>query len=403
LIAKIYYTNKPFVKVAVDTRRQIIYDLLIIMSSMKKVLLIGFIIVLLIAIPVTVFLVQQQQKTKSAAVAATTISILPPSQDPIHVGDDVTLNIQVNPATATTTNQVSFVKFTILYDSTKLATDGAGFVVSGAPNLLTPLQGPTYGAGTISITLSAGGNAQAVIQNVTNIGKVTFKAIPTTDSTPTQITFGSDTQVLSLGTSDQFNENVLASANPAVLTVIGEAVVSPSPSVSPSPTVTTTQALTPTCTSLTADTTSGAAPLSTNLTVTGSSNNSTISKVTFNFGDGQTQNITASGGIGTNSVSVLQSHSYTTTGSFHATATLTDALNAVSSSTNCALTITVGGGTTTTTTTTNTVVAAPTQTSAQQVIAQPSPLPPTGPADLIKIGSIGAVITLIGAVLLFAL
>jgi hypothetical protein len=37
------------------------------------------------------------------------------------------------------------------------------------------------------------------------------------------------------------------------------------------------------------------------------------------------------------------------------------------------------------------------------VITQVNPLPPTGPADLIKIGSVGAVITLIGAVLLFAL
>jgi trimeric autotransporter adhesin len=376
------------------------------MSSMKKVLLIGFIIVLLIAIPVTVFLVQQQQKTKSAAVAATTISILPASQAPIHVGDDVTLNIQVNPATATTTNLVSFVKFTILYDSTKIATDGAGFVADTTVGLPTILKGPTYGTGTISITLSAGGNAQKVIQNITNIGAVTFKAIATTDSAPTQITFGTDTQVLSLGTSDQFNENVLASANPAVLTIIGGDVTpTPTVTIAPTPTATPTPVSNaPTCSSLTADTTSGTAPLSTNLTVTGASNNSTISKVTFNFGDGQSQDITASGGIGTNSVSVLQSHSYTTAGTFNASATLTDANSAVSSSTNCTLTITVGGGTTTTTNTT-TVVTAPTATPTpvQQVIAQPSPLPPTGPADLIKIGSIGAVIMLIGAVLLFAL
>jgi len=371
------------------------------MSSMKKILLIGFVIVLLIAIPVTVFLVQQQQKTKSGAVAATTISILPASQAPIHVGDDVTLNVQVNPATATTTNLVSFVKFTIMYDSTRLATDGAGFVPDITAGLPTVLQGPVYGTGTVSITLSAGGDANKVIQTITNIGAITFKAIAGTNAAPTQITFGTDAQVLSLGTSDQFNENVLASANPAALIIIGETVVSPSPSVSPSPTVTTAPAIAPTCTSLTADTTSGAVPLSTNLTVAGTSNNSTISKVTFSFGDGQTQNITASGGIGTNSVSVLQSHSYATAGTFNATATLTDANNVVSA--NCSLTITAGAGTTTTTTTnTTTVVAAPTATPTP-VITQVNPLPPTGPADLIKIGSVGAVITLIGAVLLFAL
>ena len=117
---------------------------------MKKILLIGFIVVLLIAIPVTVFLVQQQQKTKSSAVAATTISILPASQAPIQVGDDVNLNIQVNPATAATSNLVSYVTFTITYDSTKLATDGAGLVVTNTtinpthvlPHILQALKNP---------------------------------------------------------------------------------------------------------------------------------------------------------------------------------------------------------------------------------------------------------------------
>jgi hypothetical protein len=278
--------------------------------------------------------------------------------------------------------------------------------VSGAPNLLTAAKGPTYGTGTISITLAATGNAQALIQTLTTIGTVTFKALATTDTAPTQITFGNDVQVLSQGTSDQFNENVLASANPAALTIIGGAAI-------PTPIATPTAALTPIptsnapiCSSLTANTTSGAAPLSTNLTVTGISNNSTVSKITFNFGDSQSQDITASGGIGTNSVSVLQSHTYTTSGTFNATATLTDATNAVSNS-NCSVSITVGGQTTTTgtstttTTTQQTVVVTP--TPLVTLAAQPSPLPPTGPADLIKVGSIGAILTVIGAILLFAL
>jgi hypothetical protein len=368
---------------------------------MKKILLIGFLVVLLIAIPVTVFLVQQQQKTKSSAVAATTISLLPALQDPINVNDNVDLDVQVNPATATTTNLVSLVKFTIMYDNTKLATAGAGFVPNTTTGLPTVLRGPTYGEGTISITFSAGGDANKVIQKTTSLGTITFKAVAMTEAAPTQITFGNDTQVLSLGSTDQFNENVLAVANPAVLTIIGTATptATPTPTVTPTP----TQAIVPTCTNLTADITSGAIPLNTNLTVTGASSNSTISKVTFNFGDGQSQDITASGGIGTNSISVLQSHSYTTAGTFNATATLTDANNAVS--TNCSLSITAGnGGTTTTTTTTGTttVVTAPTAVPTP-AIAQVSPLPPSGPADLIKIGSLGAVIAIIGAVLLFAL
>jgi hypothetical protein len=380
------------------------------MSSMKKVLLIGFILVLLIAIPVTVFLVQQQQKTQSGAVAATTISILPPSQPPINVGDSVTLKVEVDPATATTTNQVSLVSFTLNYDSNKLATDGAGFVVSGAPNLLTVVKGPTYTDSSVTVTLSANNNPQAVIRTTTDIATITFKALANTDTAPTQITFGSNTQVLSLGTSDQFNENVLASANPAALIISGGSV-SPTPTLTPTPTTTPTPSSNaPVCSNLTADTTSGDTPLNTNLTVSGTSNNSTISKVTFNFGDGQSQDITASGGIGTNSISVLQSHSYTTAGTFNATATLTDANNVISNacsltltSGNAAATTTTGTSGTSTTTTTQQATTVVTPTPVQQLAAQPSPLPPTGPADLVKVGSVGAIITVIGAILLLAL
>jgi hypothetical protein len=364
------------------------------MSSMKKVLLIGFILVLLIAIPVTVFLLQQQSKTKSGATAATTISILPATQT-VKVGDTVALTVKVDP---TSTNLVSFVKFTINYVGTKLSVDPTnGFVVSGP---LTPTKNVTYGTNSISVTLSANGNAQSVIQTPTTIGTITFKALETTDA-PTQITFGSDTQVLSLGSTDQFNENVLSSANPANISIIAGVEVSPTPTVTAEPTA-TPQTIAPTCTSLTADTTSGTAPVSTNLTVVGSSSNSTISKVTFNFGDGQTQDITASGGIGTNAVNVLQSHSYASAGTFQAKAVLTDANNAFNNAT-CSVTITVAG-TTTASATTTVVAAAPTATPTPiQEIAQPSAMPNSGPADLIKIGGLGGIITLIGAVILFAL
>ncbi len=422
MTAYLYNKSNLVSTVLLDTSSQVRYDLLIIMSSMKKILLIGFVVVLLIAIPVTVFLVQQQQKIKSGAVAATTISILPAAQDPIHVGDDVTLNVQVNPATATTSNLVSVVQLTITYDSTKIATDGAGFVPNTTTGLPLVAKGPTYGNGTISITLSAGGDATKIIQKTTDIGTVTFKAIATTDAAPTQINFGNDTQVRSIGSTEVFNENVLASANPAILTIIAGTDITPSPTGTLTPTATPTLTPTPTptgaptatptptqsaaapvCSSLTADIQSGAAPLSTNLTVTGTSADSTISKVTFNFGDGQSQDITASGGIGTSSVSILQSHSYATAGTFNATATLTDANNAVSSSTNCAVTITTTGSNGTVAEN-PTAPPIPTATPIPtQSIAQVSPLPPTGPTDLIKIGSIGAIITIIGVALLLAL
>jgi hypothetical protein len=101
----------------------------------------------------------------------------------------------------------------------------------------------------------------------------------------------------------------------------------------------------PSCSSLTINPSAqGTAPYTVNLTVNGQDNASTISKVTFDFGDGQTQDVTDSAGIGTNSISVLQSHIYNNPGSFTATAVLTDASGSISSVGNCSVTITVNNG-----------------------------------------------------------
>ena len=129
--------------------------------SGKKLLLFGFIAVLLIVIPLTVYLVGQQQKTQSSAQKSTTLGFNPASAT-VAVNDTVNLDVMMNPGT----NQVSFVKFTIDYDATKLATAAAGSTVCPTrpndalcPNVVafpSVLQGPTYGPGTISVTLSIG-------------------------------------------------------------------------------------------------------------------------------------------------------------------------------------------------------------------------------------------------------
>ena len=84
--------------------------------SVKKILLIGFIIVLLAAIPLTVYLVQQEQKTKSNANPKTTLDIVVTPQTKT-VGDNVKLDVRVSPGGI---NRVSFVKFMITYDPSKL-------------------------------------------------------------------------------------------------------------------------------------------------------------------------------------------------------------------------------------------------------------------------------------------
>jgi hypothetical protein len=400
--------------------------------SAKKILLVGFIFVLLAAIPLTVYLVQQEQKTKSGAQQKTTLSLIETPQT-VQKESSFKLDAKVNPIGI---NQVSFVKFTITYDSDFLATESAGTTncpsspddafCSNTAAFPIIMQGPTYEDGKVSVTLSVGNDPAKAVKVLSTAGTIYLKTKDKSGTTTVAFEYdpnspsNPDTQVLSIGSNDQFNENVVLNAIPAQITIPGETTTdtgtptdTPTPTGTPTDTPTDTPTPTPgqtttgpSCTSLTADpSNSGTAPLNINLTANGQSSDSTISKLTFNFGDGQTQDVTdSSAGIGTNSISVLQSHTYSNPGNYTATAVLTDASGNVSPIGNCSIAISVNNGTTNTTTTTtttenNTVVITATPTIASVPLQNEE----TGPKDLITIGSIGALITAIGAILFLAL
>lgn len=395
-----------------------------IMLSGKKLLLLGFIVVLLVVIPLTVYLVQQQQKLKAGATPATNMSILPASSN-VNVGDTVKLNVQMNPGT----NQVSFVKLTVTFDPNKLTplaplgsdcpshTDYVGICPQGS--FQTVLQPPTLdsSSSSISITMSVGQSPNGA--SAGNIALLEFKAKADTGGSTTQVALDTsgnppNTQVLSIASGDQFNENVLAGTTPALLT-IATTTTSPSPSanVSPSPSGSGTPNVIPVCTSLVADrTTTGTAPYALTFTATGTDSDGTVSKVTFQFGDGGTTDVTTGGGIGTASVNVQASHQYNNPGTFTAKAILTDNQNGVSNG-SCTLAVTINAATGGGNSTTQTVTVSPTPSVVPTVtpiaIATPAvtPIPslaPTGPGDkFVSFGSLGVVSTIIGAIILFAL
>jgi len=384
--------------------------------SGKRLLLLGFIVVLLVAIPLTMYMAQQQQKTKSGAQAATKLTLTPAAPPSIAVNDKVTLTVNVDPGT----NQVSFVKFTITYDSIKLATSGSGLTLlpwkAGDGTNFTPsvLQGPIYDTGTISETISVADSPQNVIQTLTPIATIDFIALNPTDAAPTQVSFDTTkTQVLSIGSSDQFNENVLSSTVPSDITITAAAATTTTTTTTTAPVTTTTTTIpattttttvpssanqAPACTSLIVDTSSGSAPLAVNFTAAGTDPDGTVSKVTFNFGDGTVQDVTTGGNIGTNSVSVPLAHTYNSGGTFTASAVLTDNGGSQSSSSSCLQSINVSGGAAPT----STPIPAPTSTPVA-VTATPT-MAPTGPGQtMIFIGGLGAILSGIGIILLFAL
>lgn len=370
--------------------------------SQKKFLLFGFILVLLTVIPITVFYLQQQQEVRSRAAPATTLSFSPASSSssPIakNVGQVFDLDVTMTPDT----NQVIATKLVINYDKSKLATEGAGLVVN-ATAFPSILEGPTYTDGVITVTMTVGIDITKAIRTQTKVATITFKAKDQTVVTPTQVTFSDQTNVTS--TSDP-EANVLSLRNPSFI------AIGAGPTGTPGPTGITKP---PVCDTLNLDRVpTGAAPFSVAFAVNGSDPDGTVSKVTIDFGDGPAQEITQGSGIGTKSVAVQVSHTYSNPGTFTAKATLTDDGGTVSSGTTCTKTITVtqptpgapqptGGKGAPEATPSAAPTAVPTAVPSPTPVAQ-STIAPTGPGDtLLGIGVVGVFLTVVGTILLFAL
>ncbi len=376
---------------------------------MKKFFLIGIIVTILIAVPLTVYiLTSQQTSTRSGAAPSTLLAFTIPT-DPAVVGTPVAIPITVDPSGGgSTPNQVSFVKVVVQYDGTKLQAASSYFVQDPK---LSVLEGPTNTCDsnnncTISATLSTGADPNSAITSQATVATLNFTPLAATDTnTPTKLTFASGSQALSIASSDKPAENVLAISRlqPGSLTIVA-ATTTQTPTTSPSDTTAPTQSESNTsgssggigasCTSLSADNTSTAsAPFTVLFTVTGGSTTGSIAKVSFNFGDGAVQDVTTGGGVGTNAISVQQSHIYSSTGTFTANAVLTDDQGNTTTPSTCSQTITVGT-TATNTPTPNFATGTPSSTT----------LPSTGPGNtILGIGAVGFAITVIGALFAFGI
>ncbi len=362
----------------------------------KKFFIIVFLIVLLIAIPLTIYILKTNTKGATSHAAASTVLSLNSTNTTVAVGSTVPVDIVADPGT----NAVSVVKLSLSYDSTKLSTASGGLVPNATafPTVLDPVTyGPcTANFCTITATFAIGADPTKAVTTKTTVGTITFKTLTTTGQTPTNVTFGNDTIVYSVAQSDQASENVLSSTQPLALTIATASSLSitpsgtlsstPTPSVITSATPTPSTGQSPLCTSLSVDQNTATPGGTINFTANGNSPNATISKVTFNFGDGNVMDVTDSGGIGTNNVSVQQAHTYPTSGTYTANAVMTDSNNVLSDATMCSQTITIGSGSGTLTPT------------------LPSTLPNTGPGNIfLGIGIGGVILTIFGGLLFFGL
>ncbi|HEX7042393.1 MAG TPA: cohesin domain-containing protein [Patescibacteria group bacterium] len=373
----------------------------------KKLILLGLGLTLLVGLPLAIFVLQNQTQTKSGAAASTKFTFTVPSS-PVPVGQKFDVPIVVNPEGV---NQVSFVKITFTYDGTKLD-KGSTSPVTIDTTKYTVLEQPSVSCNDanlcqVSFTISVGSNQNAVIKSATTVATMNFAAKADTDpGSPTHLTFVSgQNQALSTAQTDQAAENVFQAGVDGLVTIGADAGSggqdSPTPTGgtggntptdTPVPTDaggggtggtsgggTTDNGITATCSSFTADTSSGAAPLDVTFTVVGNSTNDSIAKITINYGDGLVDTIASGSGVGTGDVNGQVSHSYSNNGTFTASATLTTTAGNTSNPATCQKTITVGSGTT-------------------------GNLPPTGPGEtLLFLGAAGAVLTVIGVAVIAGL
>lgn len=182
----------------------------------------GLFALVAISIPLTLSLLRTNQESRSRATASTTLSFTPESSasNPIqtNTGDTVSLNMMVDPGS----NLVTFIKYQVSYDPTKLVPVDADPFTVNTTSFPTKVEGPILGNGQISQSISVGSDPTKAIQKLTKVGTLNFKAIASTSGEPTIVSFTSVTQALSAGAGDQAAENVISTTIPANIQITGE-------------------------------------------------------------------------------------------------------------------------------------------------------------------------------------
>ncbi len=397
----------------------------------NRYFIVGNLILLLTIIPIILFLVRQQQTTQSEAAKSSILSFNPPSSSTTTACTEFSVDVRVDPGQ----NVVSIVDLFVSFDPTALqlleiTPDAQVFPTTVRPGDIQ------NGAGTGSIMVSIGPNVANAVRTPSRVATLKFKPLKAGSASVT--IDPAKSQVLSLAPADKPTENVLASTSPGAVTVTQSATCStgtttgptatpttgaatptrtptptggvggnnptPTPTtgastITPTPTGTTSASITPTpsgpnqlpiCTSLTVSpSATGSAPFSVLFTGDGNDPDGTISKATFNFGDGNTIDVT--NGLSKQFVSIQQSHTYQG-GNFSAVLTLTDNRGAVSSSSACTVTIGVTGSPT------------PTGNIASTGTPTPTPSIASPGGTFATFGIIGGVILLfLGGILLLSL
>lgn len=195
-------------------------------NNKMKYIIAGIFVIALIGLPLILSINQKQQESRSRAAPSTTLYFTPSasSSSPLaaNIGDSVVFDVMINPGT----NLPSLVKLDIQFDPEKLQASPTSFLtnMSAFPSTI---EGPLLDNGDLKISLSIGSDTTKAIQSITKVGTLTLTAINPTADTPTAITFGTNTTILSINSSDYATENILSSSEPAYVQITAPATPTP--------------------------------------------------------------------------------------------------------------------------------------------------------------------------------
>ena len=217
-----------------------------ITNNLRQLTMLGIVFLLLIGLPVFLFLSQNDQDNRSSAGASSTLYFTPSTTNtaPLEkqVGETVAYDVMISPGT----NLPSVIKLQMNFDPNVLQANGASSFVVNSNSFPTILEGPFVTNNTVSISVSIGSDTTKAIQQVTKVGTLTLNVVGPTTGEPTSVIFGTQSQILSVGETDQANQNVLASTQPAFLNaqlpptptpVPPTATPTPEPTLTPTPTL----------------------------------------------------------------------------------------------------------------------------------------------------------------------
>ncbi len=180
----------------------------------------AFFILALAIIPLTIYQLQQghkqSQDLRTRASASTTLYFMPATTaaNPlkVHTGTAGNLDLWIDPGN----NLPSIIKLELLFDAAKIQLDS--FLVNQTAFPAT-VEGPIINNGTLKITVSIGSDPTKAIQSPTKVGTLNFTALSLTGDTPSIISFGANTSVLSIAQTDQAGQNVLSTTTPGFVEI----------------------------------------------------------------------------------------------------------------------------------------------------------------------------------------